>query len=56
MGATHINPFGGTLASSGDIWSTMVQAVLLDDQDPQAVVDQYGPQIVAEFATYEFNK
>lgn len=56
MGATHINPFGGTLASSGDIWSTMVQAVLLDGQDPQAVVDEYGPQIVAEFATYEFNK
>lgn len=56
MDATHINPFGGTLASSGDIWSTMVQAVLLDGQDPQAVVDQYGPQIDAEFATYEFNK
>lgn len=56
MGATHINPFGGTLASSGDIWSTMVQAVLLDNQDPQTVVDEYGPQIDAEFATYEFNK
>lgn len=56
MGNTHINPFGGTLASSGDIWTTMVQAVLLDDQDPQAVVDQYAPQIATEFAGYEFNK
>lgn len=52
----HMNPWGGTLASSGDIWETMVQAVTLDGQDPQAVVDQYGPQIDAEFAGYAFNK
>lgn len=52
---SHLNPWGGTLASSGDIWETMVQAVTLDAQDPQAVVDQYGPQIDTEFANYSFN-
>lgn len=56
MGNSHLNPFGGTLASSGNIWSTMVEAVTLDDQDPQAVVDQYAPQIATEFSNYTFNK
>lgn len=56
MGSTHLNPFGGTLASTGNIWTTMVEAVLLDNQDPQAVVDQYAPQIEKEFAGYSFNK
>lgn len=56
MGNSHLNPFGGTLASSGNIWSTMVEAVTLDDQDPQKVVDQYAPQIATEFSNYTFNK
>ena len=56
MGNTHLNPFGGTLASTGNIWTTMVEAVLLDNQDPQAVVVQYAPQIEKEFAGYSFNK
>ena len=55
MGKTHLNPFGGTLTSSGDIWTTMVEAVTMDGQDPQAVVDQYAPQIEKEFAGYKFN-
>lgn len=55
MGNTHLNPFGGTLASSGNIWTSMIEAVLLDNQDPQAVVDQYAPQIEAEFSGYSFN-
>ena len=55
MGSTQINPFGGTLASSGNIWTSMIEAVLLDNQDPQAVVDQYAPQIEAEFSGYSFN-
>lgn len=55
LGNSHLNPWGGTLASSGDIWETMVQSVTLDGQDPQAVVDQYGPQIDTEFASYGFN-
>lgn len=55
MGNTHLNPFGGTLASSGDIWRSMVEAVLLDNQEPQAVVDQYAPQIETEFSGYSFN-
>ena len=56
MGNSHLNPFGGTLASSGNIWTTMVEAVTLDDQDPQKVVDQYAPQIATEFSNYTFNK
>lgn len=56
MGNSHLNPFGGTLASSGNIWTTMVQAVTLDNQDPQKVVDQYAPQIATEFSNYTFNK
>ena len=55
MGKTHLNPFGGTLSSSGDIWSTMVQAVTMDGQDPKAVVDQYAPQIEKEFSSYKFS-
>lgn len=55
MGNTHLNPFGGTLSSSGSLWTSMVEAVLLDNQDPQAVVDQYAPQIEAEFSGYSFN-
>lgn len=55
MGNTHLNPFGGTLSSSGDIWSTMVEAVTMDGQDPQAVVDEYAPQIEKEFASYKFS-
>lgn len=56
MGNSHLNPFGGTLASSGDIWTTMVEAVTLDNQDPQKVVDQYAPQIEEKFSGYSFNK
>lgn len=56
MENSHLNPFGGTLASSGNIWTTMVQAVTLDNQDPQKVVDQYAPQIATEFSNYTFNK
>lgn len=56
MGASHINPWGGTLASSGDIWANMVSAVLSDGQDPQAVVDEFGPQINEEFSTYVFTE
>lgn len=51
----HMNPFGGTLASSGNIWTTMVEEVTLNNADPAAVVAKYAPQIEAEFASYEFN-
>lgn len=56
MGSTHLNPFGGTLTSTGNLWSSMIEAVLLDNQDPQAVVDQYAPQIKTEFSGYSFNQ
>jgi len=55
IGKAYMNPFGGTLASSGTVWTTMVQAVTLDNQDPQATVDKYAPQIAKEFAGYIFN-
>jgi multiple sugar transport system substrate-binding protein len=55
IGKAYMNPFGGTLASTGSIWTTMVQAVTLDNQDPQATVDKYAPQIAKEFAGYSFN-
>lgn len=56
MGKSHLNPFGGTLSSTGDLWKTAVEAVLLDNQDPQKVVDKYAPQIEKEFSSYFFNK
>ncbi len=55
LGASHINPFGGTLASTGDIWSTMVQAVTLDGQSPEDTMAQYAQQCMDEFASYGFN-
>ena len=55
LGASHLNPFGGTLASTGDIWSTMVQAVTLDGQSPEDTMAQYAQQCMDEFASYGFN-
>ena len=55
IGVAHINPFGGTLASTGDIWSTMVQAVTLDGQSVDDVMATYAPQAMNEFASYGFN-
>jgi multiple sugar transport system substrate-binding protein len=51
----HLNPFGGTLASSGTLWTDMVQEVTLNHQDPSAVDKKYAPQIATEFAGYSFN-
>lgn len=56
MANTHLNPFGGTLASAGNIWTKMIDAVTLDGQDPAEVQKTYAPQIATEFAGYEFNK
>jgi ABC-type sugar transport system, periplasmic component len=53
---THVNPFGGTLASSGNIWTNMVQEVTLNNQDPAQVVKTDAPKIAEEFAKYPFNK
>jgi multiple sugar transport system substrate-binding protein len=50
----HLNPLGGTLSSAGNIWSTMVQAITLDAQEPADVQTQYAPQIAAEFKNYGF--
>ena len=44
MGATHLFPFGGTLASAGDIWATMVSAITDDNQDPAATQAEYAPR------------
>ena len=52
----HLNPFGGTLASSGNIWTTMVQEVTLNGKNPEEIVKTYSPKITAEFANYPFNK
>lgn len=55
MGATHINPWGGTLSSAGDYWSTMIEAVTLDSQEPSEVQATYAPQIATEFELFPFN-
>jgi multiple sugar transport system substrate-binding protein len=55
MGATHLFPFGGTLASAGDIWGTMVSAITDDNQDPAATQAEYAPKVAAEFASFKFN-
>ncbi|MFH1513057.1 MAG: hypothetical protein ABIG45_06855, partial [Bacillota bacterium] len=55
MGATHLFPFGGTLASAGDIWATMVSAITDDAQDPAATQAEYAPRVAEEFASYDFN-
>ena len=55
MGATHLFPFGGTLASAGDIWATMVSAITDDNQDPAATQAEYAPRVAEEFASYSFN-
>ena len=55
MGATHIFPFGGTLSSACDSYSTMVSAVIEDNQDPAAVQTKYAPLISAAFAKLPFN-
>lgn len=55
MGATHIFPFGGTLAPAGDIWATMVSAVTDDNQDAAAAQAEYAPQVAEEFANFSFN-
>ena len=55
MGATHIFPFGGTLAPAGDIFATMVSAVVDDGQDADGDQAQYAPQIAEEFANFSFN-
>lgn len=55
LGNTHLNPFGGTLASTGDIWGTMVQAVTMDGQTPEDTMAKYAQQCMDEFASYGFN-
>ncbi len=55
LGAAHLNPFGGTLASTGDIWATMVQAVTMDGQTPEDTMAKYAQQCMDEFASYGFN-
>ena len=55
IGASHLNPFGGTLASTGDIWSTMVQAVTLDNQTAEQAMETYAQQAMDEFASYGFH-
>jgi ABC-type sugar transport system, periplasmic component len=55
LGAAHLNPFGGTLASTGDIWATMVQAVTLDNKTPEETMATYAQQCMDEFASYGFN-
>lgn len=55
MADTHIFPFGGTLAPAGDIFATMVSAVVDDGQDAAEVQAKYAPQIAEEFAKFEFN-
>jgi multiple sugar transport system substrate-binding protein len=55
MGATHLYPFGGTLSSAGDIWATMVSAIVEDNQDAAATQAKYAPQVAKEFASFSFN-
>ncbi len=52
----HMNPFGGTLASTGNIWTNMVQEVTLNGKDPAEIVKLNAPKIEKEFASYSFNK
>jgi len=52
----HMNPWGGTLASSGNIWTAMVQEVTLNGKDPAEVVKTNAPKIAKEFASYSFNQ
>jgi len=56
IGSAYLNPFGGTLASSGNIWTRMVQGVTLNKADPAQTVAKYAPQIATEFSNYSFNK
>lgn len=55
MDETHIFPFGGTLAPSGDIFETMISAVVDDGQDAALVQAQYAPQVADQFANFSFN-
>lgn len=53
--SSHLNPFGGTLSSSGNLWKSMVEAATLDNQDSDQVIKKYAPQIENEFSHYSFN-
>ena len=54
LAKSHINPWGGTLASTGDIWANMVQAVTLDGMTPADAMAKYSQQCMDEFASYGF--
>jgi len=55
MQNTYIFPFGGTLAPAGDIYATMVSAIVDDGQDAAEVQAKYAPQIAEEFSKFKFN-
>ncbi|NLC33060.1 MAG: sugar ABC transporter substrate-binding protein [Clostridiales bacterium] len=52
---SHINPWGGTLASTGDIWANMVEAVTMDGKSPAEAMATYSQQAMDEFASYGFS-
>jgi len=54
LAKSHINPWGGTLASTGDIWANMVQAVTMDGMSPAEAMAKYSQQCMDEFASYGF--
>ncbi len=53
---SHLNPFGGALASSGDIWTSMAQEATLNGKDPSTVVKTYAPKIATEIEGYSSKK
>ena len=54
LAKSHINPWGGTLASTGDIWANMVQAVTMDGMSPDEAMEKYSQQCIDEFNSYGF--
>jgi multiple sugar transport system substrate-binding protein len=56
LSKAHLNPFGGTLAPVGTIWTSMVQEVTLNGKDPAQIVKTYAPKAASEFANFTFNK
>lgn len=55
MGKTHLNPWGGTLSSSGDLWGKMIDAVTINGKDPASIQATYAPQIESLFSNYKFS-
>lgn len=52
----YLNPWGGTLSSSGDLWKKMWESITLEGIDPAKAQKTFAPQIENEFSNYAFNK